>query len=172
MKRIVFLFGIVLLALAFLVTGAELAARTILGTHNTDVVMSTRVVWRTVAPHSFLLLHKSALWPFAQHLLIFPGWLLFGAPGLALAISFRPQDADDATAQQNKDHEESLYLYDELALAAQKEGYDGLQDDRYPSNPADIIPAEDHYAEDLVEDELASEHDFLLGPTKPSQQSD
>ena len=177
MKRIAFLFGIGLLALAFLVTGAELAARTILSAQNTtqggavgsgDIFMSTRLVWRTIAPHSFLLLLNSAAWPVIKHALALPAWVLFGLPGLALAIGYRTRDAEDLVHRQDQAHQDALYLFDELALAAQKEGYDGLQDDRDPSNPADIVPAEDHYAQDPVEAELTAERDFLLEPSKPN----
>ena len=174
MKRTVFLFGIGLLALAFLVTGAELAARTILNADRVgggnDVFMSLRLVWRVVAPHSFLLLHSSTVWPFVQHLLVLPGWLLFGLPGLALVIGFRPRDADDLTHQHVQAHEDALYLFDELALAAQREGFHGLQDDRDPSDPADLVPAEPHFAEDPAHDELATERDFLL-ESKPADRN-
>jgi len=172
MKRIVFLFGIGLLALAFLVTGAELAARTILSTQNGDVFMSTRLVWRTIAPHSFLLLLNSAVWPVAKPLLNLPGWALFGLPGLALAVGFRTRDTEDLTHRQDQAHQDALFLYDELALAAQKDGYDGLQDDRDPSDPADILPAEEHYAEDPAPVELTAERDYLLAPTKPIKHPD
>lgn len=179
MKRIAFLFGIGLLALAFLVTGAELAARTILSAQDApqggaggDLFMSTRMVWRTVAPHSYLLLLNSAAWPIVKHLLALPAWILFGLPGLALAIGFRTRDAEDLADQQDQAYQDDLYLFDELALAAQKEGYDGLQDDRDPSNLADIVPAEDHYAQDPVEAELMAERDFLLEPSKPPHRPD
>ncbi len=181
MKRIAFLFGIGLLALAFLVTSAELAARTILSAQDApqggatgggDLFMSTRMVWRTVAPHSYLLLLNSAAWPIVKHLLALPAWILFGLPGLALAIGFRTRDAEDLAAQQDQAHQDALFLFDELAKAAQKEGYDGLQDDRDPSNPADIVPAEDHYAQDPVETELMAERDFLLEPSKPPHHPD
>jgi len=178
MKRIAFLFGIGLLALAFLVTGAELAARTILSAQHSpqggggDVFMSTRLVWRTVAPHSYLLLLNSAAWPVAQHLLALPAWILFGVPGLTLAIGFRTRDTEDLADQQDQAYQDDLYLFDELALAAQKEGYDGIQDDRDPSNLADIVPAEDHYAQDPVEAELMAERDFLLEPSKPPHRPD
>ena len=172
MKRIAFLFGIGLLALAFLVTGAELAARTILSTQNGDAFMSTRLVWRTIAPHSFLLLLNSAAWPVVKHLLVLPGWALFGLPGLALVIGFRPQNVEDLAHRQDQAHQDALFLYDELALAAQKDGYDGLQDDRDPSDPTDLVPAEDHYAEDPAPLDLTAERDFLLEPTKPIKRPD
>jgi len=174
MKRIAFLFGICLLALAFLVTGAELAARILLnakGDGEATLWMSTQLVWRAVAPHSFLMLHKSVFWTVLQHVLVLPGWVLFGLPGLALVIGFRPRDADELEHLQNQAHEDALYLFDELALAAQKEGYDGHLDDRAPSDPNDIVPAEKHFADDPVEAVLEPQRDFLLSPGKPADQS-
>jgi len=183
MKRIAFLFGIGLLALAFLVTGAELATRTILSAQDNgarDVFVSTRLVWRTIAPHSFLLLHSSAIWPLVKHLLMLPGWVLFGLPGLTLVIGFRPHRGEDLTISQDQAHQDALYLFDELALAAQKDTDRGLADDRDPSDHADLVLAEDHYAADLSPAELAGEttthpaaqRDFLLNPAKPVNSPD
>ena len=168
MKRVAFLFGVILLTLAFLVTGAELAARTILGPGQggATALMSTQLVWQTVAPQSFLKLIDSTYWSYVKPALTLPGWVLFGVPGLALAIGFRHRDADSLTRDQEREHEESLYLFDELADAARKEGYANLPDDMAPSNPADTVPAEAHYAENPVEDDLLTDRDYLLDPVK------
>lgn len=163
MKRILFLLGICLLTLAFLTTGAELAARGIHGPENTSgvILLPLSEVWEIVAPASFAALQNSSHWGFYALLLAVPGWILFGVPGLALVITCRSRDQD----AQDQDLEESLYLFDELASAAGKEGYDHLPDDLAPSNPADTVPADEHYANDPIDAELMPQRDFLLDPT-------
>lgn len=169
MKRIFFLIGVGLLALAFLTTAAEMAARSI---HVADGETSTALlslgeVWRTTAPGSFLALMDSAQWPIIKRFLVVPGWLLFGAPGLTLVIVCHkrgPEQLDD-------DHENALFLFDELAAAAQKEGYSGPADDMASSGPDDIIPAEAHFANDLREEELGAKRDFLLKPNPEQNKS-
>ncbi|MCW8917015.1 MAG: hypothetical protein OQK24_14320 [Magnetovibrio sp.] len=166
MKRIFFMFGIVLLASAFLITGAELATRVLIGSTNggSKFLISTWEVWYTVAPESFLRFENHATIKLMRPVLALPGWVLFGIPGLILAAVFRNRDEDRLKADQFKDHEESLYLFDELAqAAAEEEGLSDLPDDRAPSNPNDIVPAEAHYAEDPVDDDLLPDRDFLLG---------
>jgi len=166
MKRVAFLIGIGLLAMAFLVTSAELAARVILGAKDGGggAFMSTQLVWRTVAPHSFLLIHNTAYWPVLKFLLVLPGWLLFGVPGLTLGIIFRKKESDEQIRQHDRAYEDSLFLYEQLAEAAQKEGLKGEPDDFTPSVLDDTIPAEQHFAEDLTEGEYLPERDYLLGP--------
>jgi len=169
MKRVAFLIGIGLLAMAFLVTSAELAARVILGGKDGggSAFMSTQLVWRTVAPHSFLLIHNNTYWPIVKHLLVLPGWLLFGVPGLALGIVFRKRESEELIRQHDRAYEDSLFLYEQLADAAQREGFKGEPDDFTPSALEDTIPAEQHFAADLVEGEFLPERDFLLGPAQP-----
>lgn len=168
MKRLAFLIGIGFLAMAFLVTSAELAARVILGGKDGggSALMSTQLVWRTVAPHSFLLIHNSAYWPILKHLLVLPGWLLFGVPGLALGIVFRKRESEELIRQHDQAYEDSLFLYEQLAEAAQREGLKGEPDDFTPSALEDTIPAEQHFAADLVESEFFPERDYLLGPVQ------
>jgi hypothetical protein len=136
------------------------------------VLVSTLYVWKTVAPRSLYALTNSAVWPFAQPLLHFPGWLLFGVPGILLSVIFRsPRDDEPeplTTKALAQAHEESLFLFDELARAAHKEGYTLTQDDSYPSNPLDTIPAEPHFADEDIEAHLLPERDYLLGPNPQS----
>ncbi len=169
MKRFAFLVGIGLLTLALLSSGAELAARALqMGEQApSTLLMPLGKVWAEVAPGSFAALQADDNWPILSRVLTLPGWLLFGAPGMALAILFRKRGADSPSAQQARDHEESLYLYDELAAAAQKEGFDGLPHDLAPSDPTDTVPAEEHYAIDPIRGLTISDRDFLLSDTKP-----
>jgi len=169
MKRIIFLIGIGLLAVAFLVSAAELAARTMLSGQGggADLWMSTRTVWRTVAPYSYLALLNSSVWSDVKGLLNLPGWVLFGLPGLVLAMIFRHRDEDPVSAQTRQDHEDSLFLYDELAVAARKDGFHGTTDDRAPSHPDDVVAAEDHFANEIIEDALRPTRDYLLDEVKP-----
>ena len=171
MKRFAFLIGIGLLALALLSSGAELAARAIqMGEHAPGTLfMPLGEVWAKVAPGSFAALQADDNWPILSRVLTLPGWLLFGAPGMALVILFRKRDDSSLSAQQARDHEESLYLYDELVAAAQKEGLGNLPHDLAPSDPADTVPAEEHYATDPIYGLNDSPNrDFLLDVAKPN----
>ncbi len=165
MKRIFFMFGIVLLALAFLITGAEMATRVLAATDkgSHDFFISTWQVWYTIAPASFLSVQETAYIDIIRPLLALPGWVLFGIPGAILAATCRKRDDDRLKADQFKDHEKSLYLYDELAQAAEDENLSDLPDDLTPSDHSDIVPAEAHYAENPVDDDLHPDRDFLLG---------
>jgi len=173
MKRILFVLGIGLLALAFLVTGAELAARAIAKANGevSTLLLSLAEVWRLVAPGSHTALLSSPNWPKVQYAFQLPGWLLFGVPGLALVITCHKRADGDEAPDQFQDREDSLFLFDALAAAAEKEGYSGLQDDMAPSNFTDMVPAEAHFAENPIEPELRPERDFLLDPTtsKPTE---
>lgn len=182
MKRFLYLIGMACLALAFLTTSAELAARMINATQDPSsgegggLLVSTLYVWKTVAPQSLYALTNTAVWPFVQPLLQLPGWLLFGVPGILLSVMFRsPRDDEPeplTTKALAQAHEESLFLFDELARAAHKEGYTLTQDDRYPSNPLDTIPAEPHFAEEDIEAHLLPERDYLLGPNSKKSAKD
>lgn len=165
MKRLAFLIGIVLLTLALLTTGAELAARAIIGTEGIgSPIMSLHEVWRTVAPKSYQAVTTGESSGWLVLMLNLPGWVLFGLPGLALVYAFSSKSDDTQGAQEIQEYEESLLLYDELANAARKDGYTGAIDDLAPSDPSHTVPADAHYAEDPVDPALMPQRDFLLGP--------
>ena len=178
MKRALFLLGVMLSTTAFLAAAAEMAAQAM----DPDLSWAPGAldVWRTVAPETYeslLVRHGDAAWLAVLRL---PGWLVLGAPGLALLIAFRKR-----TTESLREHEESLYLYDELAQRSHEEGYAGSRDDLEPSGYDDVVPAEDHYALDSVLDDVrddesdeasardedperdgphdAAKHDYLLG---------
>ena len=166
MKRILFMLGIVLLAVAFLITGAEMAARVSLADSDEarGFLVSTWIVWQTVAPASFAQIQDHPQVELIRTVLAAPGWIVFGIPGLVLVAVFRNNDADSLSDQEFKEHEESLYLIDKLAAEAEKEDLSHLPDDLVFSDPNDIVPAEDHYAENPVDDDLLPDRDYLLSP--------
>jgi len=152
LKRILFLAGIVLAAAAFLATAAELAAHAL--DPELGFFAGFDAVWRTVSPdtHQAWIAAAPDLLRAALQL---PGWLVLGAPALVLIILFheRGEGGD----------EHSLYLFDELSEQARAEGYTDTGDDIQPSDYADFVPADDHYAREDVADDVMPDRDFLLG---------
>ena len=144
MKRLLFLIGIVLTGAAFLATAAEIAANAM--DPSLGLIPSAAEVWRAISPQTYeAFAAPESAW---LDVLRLPGWLLLGTPGLGLMIVFRERDGS-----LSREHEESLFLYDELAKHAHEEGYTGTGDDFQPSDYADFVPAEDHYADDVSPDE-------------------
>ena len=168
MKRILFMVGIVLLGLAFLITGAEMAARVSLANtpEGQGFLISTWIVWQTVAPDSFAQIQNHTQFELIRTLAQLPGWILFGVPGLILVATFRKSDPNSLSDQEFKEHEESLYLIDKLAAEAEKEDLSSLPDDLSFTDPDDVVPAEAHYAEDPVSEDLLPDRDYLLGPNQ------
>ena len=166
MKRILFALGIALLLVAFVITGGEMATRVSLAnTENAqNFLVSTWIVWQTVAPQSFAQIQDHSHIDVIRTLAALPGWILFGVPGLILVALFRQNDPNSLSDQEFKDHEQSLYLIDILAAEAEKEGLSELPDDLTFTDPDDVVPAEPHYAENPVEADLLPERDYLLGP--------
>lgn len=171
-KRIFFLSGIALAALAFLATAAEMAA------HGMDadlgILPSAADVWRTLSPATFdsALAHQSIVaWFSDVGILSLPGWLILGAPGFALIIVFHESDEGPISEQ---DH--SLFLFDELAKQAREEGFSDQSDKELLAN-FDFEPADESYArDDVVTDDDAKDEakdeaknedrDFLLTDKK------
>lgn len=163
-KRILFLLGIVLAVAAFLVTATELAARAI--DPNLSTLASVADVWRTVSADSFEAFAAYRSGAVLEALFKLPGWLVLGLPGLALIIGFRERDG-----ALSAEHEQSLFLFDELSRQAREDGYDG-DDDLSASDHPEFIPADPRYGEDDFLDDLIDApgdqppnpgtHDFLL----------
>ncbi|MEG3616846.1 hypothetical protein V5T82_00120 [Magnetovibrio sp. PR-2] len=160
--------GIVLLSVAFLITGAEMATRVTLAEtpEGRKFLVSTWLVWQTVAPQSFAAIQDHAQITLIRTLTLLPGWILFGVPGLVLVALFRKTDPNSLSDEEFKEHEESLYLIDKLAAAAEKEDLSHMPDDLTFTDPDDVVPAEDHYAQNPVEDDLLPDRDYLLGPNQ------
>lgn len=140
--KILFLLGWVFLAGAF-VTGAYETMARVQGAAM-GAVLSAYDLWYTLWPGKLVVtqimverhLH-AALWEYlAVPLLSLPAWLLLGGPGVALTWRFRPRYAEDA-----EDDENSLFLFDALAKAAEEEeDYDRREDDMAPDHgPIDNI---------------------------------
>lgn len=163
-KRIFFLSGIVLAALAFLATAAEMAAHGV----DTDLGLlpSASDVWRALSPASFeaALGHQSVVaWLSDVGILDWPGWLILGAPGLIIIIVFHESDDGPISEQ---DH--SLFLFDELAKQAREEGFSDQSDSELLAN-FDFEPADESYAQDDVSHDAEAKNkdrDFLLPDPK------
>jgi hypothetical protein len=161
LKRLLFVVGIVLAGAAFLAAGTEIAAYAM----NPDLGLMPGAadVWRTVSPETFAAV--LAQWPaIVLNGLVLPGWLVLGAPGMALIITCR-ESSPDASPEL----EESLFLFDELTKRAREEGYD---DAHLDSTALDFQPADPIYARDDVADDLIGEHDFLLDAKSSARENE
>ena len=155
-KRLLFGLGIVLCLGALALTVAEIAASAL--DPALGLLPSIDQVWRVLAPDSHglaLELSATAVWRFVLGL---PGWLALGAPGLLLIVLFR--ERGEALSLE---HEQSLFLFDELTRQARADGYDHSDADLQSTGQADFVPADAHYARDDIVDDIRGEHDFLLG---------
>ena len=154
MKRGLFIFGIGFLVLAFISGAAEIAAQGVTG--QLRVYMSIAEVWQILSPETLEESRNTGhpvlgdVWQLIELMMLLPGWLLFGAPGFALAFIFRDHDVDA-----DKDHEESLFLYDELTKRVHKEGMDEVNqgDDVMPSSHIRTEPAEKEMADESFDHE-------------------
>jgi len=173
MKRLFFLIGIALAGAAFLAAGAEIAAHVL--DPKLGLLPSAAEVWRVISPETYeaALIRSpetlgAAPWRSVLGVVLrLPGWLVLGAPGLALIIVCR--ERDDGPMME---HEHSLFLFDELAKRAREDGFSG--GDIQTSDHADFEPADKRYARDDVADdvlgdladdvvdEARDDHDFLL----------
>lgn len=142
--RMAFYIGWVLLLGAFAISAAETVAHSQPG--GAGWLLSTADLWLAVWPGSFILaenrLGALAPWvwdPVILGLLSLPGWALLGIPGLILTWTCRPnRQLSPAAEEELREHEASLFLYDELAREARKwardEGDNPNIDDRLPSH--------------------------------------
>lgn len=159
--RLAFYTGWTLLLGAFAISASETLARSQPG--EAGLLMSTAELWQAVWPGSFMLaemrLEQLAprLWDDGiMRLLALPGWALLGIPGLILAWTCRPNRVLSPAAEEElREHEASLFLYDELAREARKwardEGDNPNLDDRLPSH--DMLDLMDAGSEDEDDDE-------------------
>lgn len=160
LQRVLFLFGVVLAIAAFLAAGAELAATAM--DPALGLLPSADAVWRTLSPASHEAARGFAWVALALDTLAVPGWLILGAPGLALIIVCHERDETISA-----EHEQSLFLFDELAKHAREEGFHESGSEIEAHNHPDFTPADPHYARDDVVDDLIGEHDFLIDPHAP-----
>ena len=137
--------------LAFISGAAEIAAQGVTG--QLRVYMSVAEVWQILSPETLEESRNTDYpvfgdaWQLIELMMLLPGWLLFGAPGFTLAFIFRDHDVDA-----DKDHEESLFLYDELTKQVHKEGMDWVEhgDDVMPSSHIRTEPAGKEMADEGI----------------------
>jgi len=164
MKRILFLLGIGFLGLAFFGAAFEVAARAM--SRDLGWLPSVGQVWATLSPDGFQAFLDAGPWQGWQRMLGVPALVLFGVPAFVLIFVFRNTDESP-----NAEHEASLFLFDELAKSAQETIFENEGDDTAPSKPEDLHPADPSYARDLNANDVASEHDYLLGPVPPASKA-
>ena len=154
MKRGLFIFGIGFLVLAFIAGAAEIAAQGVTG--QLRAYMSVAEVWQVLSPATLEESRNTGYpvlgdaWQLIELMMLLPGWLLFGAPGFALAFIFRDRDVDA-----DQDHEESVFLYDELTKQVHEEGMSwvGQGDDVMPSSHIRTEPAGQEMADERIHHE-------------------
>jgi hypothetical protein len=164
--RFFFILGCLLLAAAFLSGAAEMAARVMF--RHGALAYSAIDVWRLLSPQG-LNQAKSyvetvfwpALWdPVLTTLLILPGWLIFGVPGVALVWFCHPKVKGGTRID-----EDSLFLYDRLAERAREEGYrDDDPMNEIPSHPMEQDATPAPFATSLPANENDAEEDVELPP--------
>ena len=117
MKRFFTLLGFVFLALALLSSFGEIAVQVMYPGRGS--ILSLAEVWRALSPshyHAFIEANNGPLLTLA---LSIPGWALFGVPAFGLVFVFRNRHED-----MDEDHENAMYLFDELAKQAKEAGYE------------------------------------------------
>jgi hypothetical protein len=138
--RIFFYIGLLLLALSFMAAASENASYAVSGSVR-KFILPAHDLWYALSPQSFIifeirverLLGEWAWDPLILTLLKLPAWLLFGGPGVALVVYFRPHRGHfrgNEIAEVEKHYE----FFDQLALQARQE------------NP----PDEDHGPRDIM----------------------
>jgi len=167
-----FYIGWILMLGAFASAAAETGARAIPG--GSGWLMSAADLWRALFPGSFFLTElrlreiAPTLWdPVLLGLLALPAWAILGIPGLILAWTCRPgRKMSPAAEEELRQHEASLFLYDELAREARKwareTGDNPNEDDRLPSHEQqDLLDRDPDDDEDDFEDLIDPLPDFV-----------
>jgi len=159
--RILFIFGCLLLAAAFLSGAAEMTTRVMY--RREALAYSAIDVWRLISPQGLgqakiyiETVFWPALWdPVLTTVLILPGWVVFGVPGVLLAWFCHPKVKGGTGID-----EDSLLLYDRLAARAREEGYrdDGPMNE-IPRHPMEQDAAPAPFATSLPANENDGEND-------------
>ena len=170
--RASFITGWVLLLGAFAVAAAETIARTLPG--GGGWMLSAHELWQALWPGSYLLaevrLNAALPWLWDPVMIWFltpPAWLLLALPGVILSWTCRPnRHLSPMAAEELREHEVSLFLYDELVREARKwardEGDTSNDDDRLPTH--DLI---DLFEREEDDDAFDPEADPLPEFVKP-----
>lgn len=133
--------GLAFLAAAFIAAAFEITAHGLTGERS--LVMSAWQVayihWPDVLIQARILVEDRfgpEIWvAWIIPVLSVPGWVLFGAPGIAFLWLSRYRRR---AGEEDDEHEQSLYLYDELAKAARADGYVETDEDLYTDVARDI----------------------------------
>ncbi|MDP6805657.1 MAG: hypothetical protein QF902_10080 [Rhodospirillales bacterium] len=131
---VLFLLGVALIVTALLSAAMETGAR--VHADGIGAVMSAYELWYILWPGKLVVtqalverhLH-AAVWQLMAAILSFPAWFIAGAPGVFLAWRYRPHRHGDDDDESN----ESLFVFDELADAAKRDGFAEEDDDMAPN---------------------------------------
>ena len=164
--RVFFLLGLVLLGFSFILAAAENASHAVPGTAQTFIIPA-HDLWYTFWPKSLLIFELRVqryvgdwLWdPVMLTILKLPAWLIFGGPGVALLLFFRPKQ-NDGTAEEMNEVVESFELYDQLTKQALEENPTGEE-----HGPLDIMPETSTGEADAID-----ENDALPEDEKPDKE--
>lgn len=143
LRHLARLFGLILLALAFIATAFEMTAHGM--SDDRSVFMSA---WKVAYIHWPDQLIQARIYVENHYgvtawvdwvipVLSVPGWVSFGSTGVAmlwLSMEKRHPDHDSEMAS----HEESLFLYDELSRAADDDGFQESEEDIYTDSTRDM----------------------------------
>ena len=170
---LLFYFGWFLMVMAFAAASAE----TIVG--GPGLIVSAHDLWYAVSAKHFTISQirierlSLSLWnPVLTTVLSAPAWFLFGAPGVALAWYCRPGRV--LTPEEEEDHRkhaEGLFLLDELAKEARRNGYiyDDEGDDRLPDHSGHDALAALEGMPVLTDEEMQREIDSVLNDELESE---
>ncbi len=145
------------MVLAFISGAAEIAAQGVTG--ELRMYMSVAEVWQVLSPETLEESRNTDFpifgdaWQLIELMMLLPGWLLFGAPGFTVAFIFRDHDVDA-----DQDHENSVFLYDELTKQVHEEGMNWVEqgDDVMPSSHIRTEPADKEMANENLDHEESS----------------
>ena len=151
--RFFFYFGLILVGCSFMLAAAETAWHSMPGSVHGFIVQA-HDLWYTLWPASLIIFEIRVerlfgAWAWDPVMLTFlklPAWLIFGAPGVVLLISFRPNQ-DPKSIEEIAMALESLELYDHLTKLALEENPPGEE-----HGPHDILP-ENPYQDNELEPE-------------------
>jgi len=140
--RIVFYLGCILIISAFFSASAELIVR--LYADDPAIITPAYDLLYTLWPGALTVMQIRVerialfLWdPVLTTILAFPAWFLLGVPGITLAWLNRPgRILSPLEQEEHRKQIESLYLFDELAKDAKRQGYSTGNEDPNPDYDA------------------------------------
>ena len=125
--RLFFYIGIFLVGCGFLLAAAETAWHSMPGSRHGFIVPAYDL-WQALSPSGLIIFEIKIVrffgdWAWDPIILTFlnlPAWFIFGAPGMAMLISCRP-NKDPESVEEMAKILESLELYDHLTKRAREE---------------------------------------------------